>query len=359
MITPPKLSLNTCHNQPNSRTNTKAQKNIEDHPIDDHRIKEAIRLGLKDFFTCAEQSVPPFVTSHYRYPGCWQTNRVAFGLDLLRAPINLIWAPIYLCLILLISILSKVGLGKTGGKDVLRSWGNKIPSGMPTSVQRAINRSIQNELLNTSTLRSCVSQRILSGEHAQKDSVINSASIPALIQPSAEQSIHQHQHALNAIVDEALNQLMQTRTATADISNTLISAAIGALAFKKFTPGGIGIGFLLTAWWIKYQAEKNFILGEQAGSFYYTVFTPQADGWQNIIGIFIVMIIFSIFASFSGLVTDPLQAISGLHQRRLKKMIRQLEYDLIDEKNSRFKTLDPYIARILELFDTVKSQLPL
>lgn len=317
------------------------------YPIQQHAannqttaVRDAIEAGIQDYFSLCRSQIPHFIKTHFWVPGCWQTNRLAFGVDLLRAPINLIWAPLYLCFQLLFFALGKAGwLGA-------KKWAAKIPAGLTTKVQRNINGLIQNELLDVEKLHTCIDKYLL----------------PVANQLIAEQELHGEDKRkvyseLNSIVDDALKQLMQSRTAAADISNTIFAAMVGAIAFKKFTPGGIGIGLIVAGVWVKLRAQQNFMLGETAGGWYYTVFPPQANTTENLVAIIAVMLVLSVIATFSGLVTDPLQALLGVHKRRLNKLVNRLEHNLLQRSSAGFKTFDPYVARILDLFDTVKSHI--
>lgn len=299
----------------------------------EEHVRQAIIEGIHDFSIHSRESVDMFVDSHFRYPGCWNTNRIAFGFDLIRAPINLFWAPFYVALQVLIALLGFVGLRQARALHV------RIPSGLTTQVQQNINHLIKTQLLNTGELKQCITRRL-----------------EPITTSGAEENKH-IQRRLESILDEALNQLMQTRTATADISNSIISTLFGALAFNKFTPGGIGIGIMLSMLYVQHHSAENFFLGSTLGSVYYTVFPAKAGLWETGVGVVLVMMIFSIIASFSGLLTDPLQSLLRLHHRRLNKMINQLESDIASNHHSRFKTLDPYVARILEVFDVIKSQI--
>ena len=68
------------------------------------------------------------------------------------------------------------------------------------------------------------------------------------------------------------------------------------------------------------------------------------------------MALLAILAAFAGLLIDPIQYHLGIHQRRLRKMIEQLEIDIQQQAQSRFNPKDPYIARIMDIVDAVKTQ---
>ena len=60
-----------------------------------NRLDTVVEDVLRAHFDACRHRVTPFVTAHFRYPGAWDTNKRALGLDLIRAPANLMWAPFY------------------------------------------------------------------------------------------------------------------------------------------------------------------------------------------------------------------------------------------------------------------------
>jgi hypothetical protein len=296
-------------------------------------VEQAFVQGVQEYLAGCRARVPLFVREHYRYPGAWHNNRVAFGWDLLRAPLNLFWAPVYVSIVLLGFALSLCGLKKLG--DLLR----RAPGGLSTKVQNQIAQKIKHELFlfeqleNSQCLENCIARKL-------------QVQVDEFKSPSDR---------LVNLVEESLKQLKVTRTASADITNTIFSTGIGAIFFKKFTPGGIGIGFLLAAYLAQQQAISSFFLGDTLGSWYYGLFPAKADLAMKLISVALVLFIFSIFASFSGLISDPLQAHIRLHHRRLNRMLRHLEDELIRKQGKGFRPKDAYVARLFELADAVKS----
>jgi hypothetical protein len=64
----------------------------------------------------------------------------------------------------------------------------------------------------------------------------------------------------------------------------------------------------------------------------------------------------SIAAAFAGILADPVQRKLGLHQRRLHRLIDALERQWNAEREEAgFVARDPYVARLLELFDLLGS----
>jgi len=294
--------------------------------------------GIQKHFSRQRKYTPTFVKTHFHYGGCWQTNKRAFGFDLGRAPINLLWAPIYIAFIAVLLLLRLAGIKQA------TTWAKNLPGGLTTRVQSYVNQKVELDLVCKDGL---------------KRAMLSEVESLSISKPNSIEKQNEQEKQLEDIVEQSLKQLMLTRTASADISNTLFSTAIGALAFKKFTPGGFGLGIILASLWVKFKAEKSFFLGDTMGSWYYAVFPPKPDPIEITLSVLCVMLLLAIVASFSGLATDPIQARIGIHKKRLNTLLKQLEKDLVDKASNRFKPLDPYIARILELFDTFKSQISL
>jgi hypothetical protein len=283
-------------------------------------LQVALSRAVSDYFDGCRDRIDPFVARHFRYPGAWRTNRRALGWDLLRAPANLLWAPFYLLCLLLASLSTLLGCYRLGA--LLR----RAPDGLTTEVQCHIAGLIQSELLSRP----------------------GRADAPGRNEPTAGP-------ALEPVIAAALAQYGLTRTASADIANSLLSTALGVFAFQKFTPGGIAVGMLLASWLAREQAVGSFFLGEFFGRIYYTLLPAEPSAGMTLLGIALAACALSVFASLSGLLTDPLQARTGLHRRRLQRMIDHLQRDFEAGSGSTFSPRDPWVARILDLLDVAKS----
>jgi len=303
-------------------------------------LDAAITAGTQRYFAECKARIPGFVQSHFYYPGCWQTNKSAFGLDLIRAPINLFWAPIYTLIRLLIYLLNRFDWCRAA------EWLGRLPAGFTTQVQKDLAEKLHQDLLRLNCTQSSLESHIAAATaniYVEQNSRI-----------TAELS-----ERIEMLVREALREYRMTRTATSDITNTLTSTLIGAFAFYKFTPGGIGVGLLTAAYLAKKLAAQHFWLGEGLGSLFYSLFPPEPSLAVTAWSLLGVLTVFSVFASFSGLFTDPIQALLKIHHRRLNTMIDHIELDflLAHGMKSSFHPKDQYLARLLDLLDMVKSNL--
>ena len=323
--------------------------NTTNAPTSHGIVSKAIERGAASYFNACRKRVPEFCRAHFRYPGAWHLNRHAFGWDLLRMPINILWAPLYILLHLGTLALSlSLFIFKPALARTIRHLTTRLPQGIPTRVQRQLQASLENELLQSPP---------------SKHNAMHAHVLHALIEESSE---HEHlsaatteklADALSPVLDTSLKNYALTRTAAADIHNTLISTVAGAVAMKQFTPGGLGIGMLLSALYAKHRAAHDFILGETLGNAYYTLFPPSPSYLQIFCITALVLAALAIFAAFAGLIIDPIQYHLRIHQRRLHRMLNQMEADVIQRSHSRFNPKDPYVARLMDILDAVKTQL--
>ncbi|WP_227545930.1 DUF6635 family protein [Marinobacter fonticola] len=223
---------------------------------------------------------------------------------------------------------------------------DRVPAGFTTQVQQHISNLIQVDLLNG----------------GQASPLLESYLIEALeavyARHNSEPVDHQRfTRLIEPVVADALSQYRVTRTASADITNSISCAVLGAFAFQKFTPGGIGLGVVLASILAKAMAARDFILGDTIGGWYYSWFPPEPSLAMTATVMIAVMALLAAFAALSGVVSDPIQASVGLHRRRLHKLLDHLEKDVSLSTQSSFRPKDQYVARILDTFDMIKSGL--
>ncbi|WP_417566590.1 DUF6635 family protein [Marinobacter sp.] len=312
-----------------------------EHHVSEIEIEQAIRTGIERYFDDCRARVPAFIDRHFHYPGAIATNRMALGWDMLRAPINLLWAPVYA----LASLVKFLTPNRTG-LMWLHGLANRVPAGFTTRVQQHISHLILVDLLN----------------NGQEDPLLESyliAELEAVYERhSCEPVDHQRFNKLiEPLVTDTLSQYRVTRTASADITNSITCTVLGAFAFQKFTPGGIGLGIVLASMLAKTLAARDFVLGETIGRWYYSVFPPEPSLATTASVMVAVMVTLAAFAALSGVIFDPVQAAVGLHRRRLHKLLDHLQRDVTLSTQSSFRPKDQFVARVLDTFDMIRSGL--
>lgn len=305
----------------------------EEASQDSALLLAAIEKGVERYFAECRARVPAFVKRHFRYPGAWYTNRQSLGWDMLRSPLNLLWVPVYLLAQCLAWLAQRLGLAWP------TRWLRRVPSGMRTRVQRYLIERTEAELLGRAAgvnpLREAIAEAIVETQ--------------GLGQLSEEREAQ-----LEKSLVDALSQYALTRTANADISNTVFATVAGAFTLQKFTPGGIAIGMSLAGLLANRLAALDFIFGPWLGRWYYALFPVSPDAGLVLVSTAGVMLLMAVFACFSGLVSDPLQSLTGIHQRRLKRMIDSLECDLKARTTGSFRPKDAYLARLMDIVDAAR-----
>lgn len=312
-----------------------------EHNVSELEIEQAIRSGIERYFEDCRARIPAFIDRHFHYPGALATNRKALGWDMLRAPLNLLWAPVY-ALASLIKLLTR----KRTRLKWLHNLADRVPAGFTTRVQQHISDLILVDLLN----------------NRQEDSLLERYLVEALeavyARHNSEPIDHQRfTQLIEPLVDEALSQYRVTRTASADITNSISCTVLGAFAFQKFTPGGIGLGVVLASMLAKTLAARDFILGETIGGWYYSLFPPEPSLATTASVMAAVLVCLSAFAALSGIIFDPVQSAIGLHRRRLRKLLDHLQRDVLLSTESSFRPKDQFVARVLDTFDMIRSGL--
>ena len=307
--------------------------------VSEAEINQAIRSGIERYFDDCRARVPAFIDRHFHYPGAVATNRMALGWDMLRAPLNLLWAPVYA-----LACLLKILVPKRTGLMWLHGLANRVPAGFTTRVQQHISHLILVDLLNNTQegplLESYLIEALEAVYERHTCAPVDHQRFSRLIEP---------------LVADALSQYRVTRTASADITNSISCTVLGAFAFQKFTPGGIGLGVVLASMLAKTLAARDFILGETIGGWYYSVFPPEPSLATTASVMVAVMAALAAFAALSGVIFDPVQAAVGLHRRRLLKLLDHLQRDVSLSTKSSFRPKDQFVARILDTFDMIRT----
>jgi hypothetical protein len=313
-------------------------------------ISRAVIQGARDYFAARRQRVVPFVEKHYSIKGALQINRKAVGQDLLRAPANLLWATPYLGIHVSAYLLRRAKMQKLSASLA------KIPPGFRTRVQQQIEWLVRTELFEL-PFEQCFERH---KRHFDQDALLSAI----LAQPELSQLALDYLEQINHLADKPdfqarlerqLTAYTDTRIAAADLACGLLTLSSGALMFKQLTPGAMSTGSALAAAIAQHSAISHFMFGSSLGSIYYSVFPAAASFGLLAATTGGVLAALGVLSAFSGIITDPLQKQFGVHERRLYKLIDALEAQFIEDSNKRFYPKDHYIARILDLFDVLKT----
>ncbi|MEJ2619635.1 MAG: hypothetical protein P8163_05105 [Candidatus Thiodiazotropha sp.] len=285
------------------------------HPTDVDPADSA--TAIASHIQACRQRIPQFVTDHYAWPGAWQLNRKAWGWDLAIAPLNfLLGFPNFL---LHLGSLIAEWLGLHRAASGLRHW----HLGLPTKVQQHLASQLQNTLLDL---------------------------------PERPDNCDSATHRVIASLARQPAQLyIQTRNVAADITAGSIAAILGLILFSQFTPGSISAGSLLAKQLAKQQAIGDFLLGERLGELYYSLFPVSPSLGMVAVSLLTIMSVIAVVAAFSGIIHDPIQSATGIHQRRLNQMLNAIEASTGNGPDQGYRPKDTFVGRIYDLLDWIKG----
>ncbi|WP_410217374.1 DUF6635 family protein [Paracoccus sp. (in: a-proteobacteria)] len=247
-----------------------------------------------------------FVSRRYGLRGTLALHRHALGLDLLRAPLNVMLAPIALLSQLTAWLLTKAGARQAG------SW--------------LRDRRV--------FLRSDVSVQI----EADLSALIADLQAHGLGPDAPSDRIHC-----------AIRSHAETRNAVAEITTSLIVLATGFVVFHRPTPGMISLTAPLAQMRAHATAVRDFTFGETLGRAWYWAFPVELSPVSVIATGAALAVAGSLITTFAGLIADPVQKWSGIHQHRLTRMLDRLDASA----DSAPLEPEPLLARLGDLADTL------
>lgn len=255
--------------------------------------------------------VQAFVRRHFSWQGTVRLHRASLGADLVRAPVNVALAPIFLCVRLAALVLVRLRLVRVG------RWLASRRILLRSDAARAIERALIDDVLR-----------------------------PRL-PPGGSLSV-----AATRLVEDYVG----IRSAVAEIVTTLAVLGIGLAVFRAATPGVLSLAPLVSGHAALAAAIADFPLGQGLGRVWYGVF-PVDPSPMSVVGTALCLVVLaSVVTTFAGLLADPVQALLGVHRRRLLALLRR-----IDRADGAAPDVAPehILARLADITDAVTALLRL
>ena len=305
-------------------------------------IERAVSSGVERYIASRLEKIPAFVARHYSFRGALQIHALAIGWDLVRVPLNILWSVVNL-------LLACFGLlAKVFGLRSLSRLIAKVPQGLETDMDRQIKWLVVSELLEMP----CSDGSRESARDALMEAIMNDPQLADLIERELV-SLGSKADSMQAWrdVDAKLAEYGATRTGTADLASNVMVVLSSKMVLGKASYGALGAGSAVSAALANSVAASNFWLGSTLGAYYYAIF-PAAVSTPFLIVVTTVLVIsLALATTFIGMITDPLQARLGVHQRRLRKLVKAVELDLKEAGPGKFQLREKYVGRILDIVD--------
>ncbi|MBU2883857.1 hypothetical protein KO525_04935 [Psychrosphaera sp. B3R10] len=305
-------------------------------------VSDVVERGLSRYFSSRHELVDQFVENNFSIKPAFELNKKAFGLDMLKTPLNILWTPPHFLLSGTGRILKRVSNNRLGDRLV------KLPAGIKTDVEQEVAWRVQTQLLELpyeQGPRKFTENRMLA--MILEDDKLNALFDQSLMQLADLVGNESGQRALA----EKLLVYVDSRKAAAELSSAFVALAAGYAANKSVNFGAMGLGSVLAAGIAHNVAVSSFVLGNTLGGLYYSVFTASASKTMIALSTGGVAVALGVIASYTGFVTDPLQKHFGMHQKKLHKVIDKLEQQFVAGDKSAMQFKDGFVARFLDLAD--------
>jgi len=305
-------------------------------------VTNAITNGVKRYIEQRRAMVDDFVIKHYSLKGAAKLHRHALGWDLVKVPINIILS-VFNILMALVSFIADLVLPKSISNKI-----RKVPFVVKTKMDKELEQLIIHELLELP----CSDVRPESRKDALMQAILDDKQLQKLFNTELDAFIANHPDARYSQKEllRKFTEYAAARTATADLAS---NAAL--LLYTKITMGAPAFGSLsagtaLASSITQSMAITEFWAGSFLGGLYYSHVGVTASLRLVISMTLLVTVALAILATFSGIITDPIQAKLGIHHKRLNEMLDSLEGDLL-KSDTKFSLKEKYAGRLFDLLD--------
>lgn len=260
---------------------------------------------LRSRLTRRDAALRRFTRLRYGPRGTLALHRHAIGADLLRAPVNVMLAPVALLMLGAGWALTRMGATRVGGW--LRSRRVFLRSDVSAVIQRdlaALIADLQRQGLGPDTSPDRIARAIRS--HAD------------------------------------------TRNAVAEITTSLIVLTVGITLFHRATPGMISLAGPMAQMRAHAAAVRDFALGDTLGRAWYWAFPVETAPLTVVATGVALAVAGSLVTTFAGLIADPVQLWTGIHRRRLSRLMARLDA----ETDSGVPEPEHLLARLGDVIDT-------
>jgi hypothetical protein len=315
-------------------------------PVEDAEVRAIVEHAIDRYIATRHERVAGFVDRHFSLTGSLRLHRRAVGLDLVRAPANVVLMLPYLGM-----QLGGAALRHLGARHAARRLSSRTPF-LDTDVARELTWRLHSELLELPY----DDGRRRSDKDALAAEILADPRVAAAVDLLAALA---RRHADDPDRQARLRRILEsyagTRAAAADLVNNVLLASAGMAAFQKLTPGTLTLGPAIAAALAHQAAVASFPLGASLGGIWYGLFpaTPSAALVAGATGGLVLLT--ATAAAFAGVISDPVQRALGLHQRRLHRLIDALGRELRGDSDAAFHARDHYVARIFDLIDLARA----
>lgn len=315
-------------------------------PLDRQAVDGIFDDAVRRYVAGRRERIPVFVDRNFALRGSLGLHRHAFGLDLVRAPWNVVAGV----------ATAACGAGAAG----LRMAGARGAAARLTGRSLFWKTRVARELewrLHADLLELPLDQTSDGGgRRTERDRLLEEALSDPRLAAHFDRLLkivgdRAEDRAFRDRVHAAMQDYLGSRAAAADITASLFAAGAGFVAGQKFTPGAAALSGVVAGSIAHSAAVGSFFAGPWLGGLYYSLVSVKVSPLLYA-GVFAGMLVpFAMLTAFAGVVADPVQRTLGLHERRLNRLLDVFEANLTGESDAGFGARDHYVARLMDLLD--------
>ena len=315
-------------------------------PLDRQAVEAIFGDAVRRYIAGRRARIPAFVDRNFGLRGSLELHRHALGLDLVRAPWN---------------VVAGVATAARGaGAAGLRLAGARGAAARLTGRNLFWQTRVARELewrLHADLLELPLDRTSDGGDRrTDRDRLVEEALSDPRLAAHFDRLLkivgaRAEDRAFRDRVHAAMQDYLGSRAAASDITASLFAAGAGYIAAQKFTPGAAALSGVVAGSIAHSAAIGSFFAGPWLGGLYYSLVSVKASPLLYA-GVFAGMLVpLAMLTAFAGVVADPVQRSLGLHERRLNRLLDVLEANLAGESDAGFGARDHYVARLMDLLD--------
>lgn len=290
--------------------------------IDSALARRIVEDSIRRYFDKRRARIPAFVDKTFSFKGATALHGHALGHDLWRAPLNIVMAGPQLGLNLAADFLARKGRRREARYLKSRELFFR------TSVADAIERAVLVDFLelpysgpHTPSFDDALAIEILSDKRL--------AGVLGILEGPWGEGERQR---MDTLLMQNLSIYLNARTATGELAGALVTLTAGGALLHQVTPGMVALGPALAR-----------TIAARTGTMAASVLAGGS-----------VLMAGAAISAFSGIVTDPLQRMLGLHQRRLSGLMDTLESGFLGG-DARLAVREQYAMRLIDVIDALAA----
>jgi hypothetical protein len=315
-------------------------------PFDPATARLIVDDAITRYIGSRRDRIQPFIDENFGFKGAARLHRSAFGMDLVRAPLNVALVPPQLLVNASGYVAERAGARRAG------HWLKTRRLLLRTSVDREIEWKLWAGFLELPFIDG---DRISTRDALAESMFGDPRLFRALNEPLAEIARHAEDPDVRRRVEETLAAYTGTRAAASDVVGAIVSSGVGYATAQQITPSVWTLGPVLAGMMAHHMAVASFPLGAALGGAWYSVFPAAAGGMLVGTTIASLAAVGAIVAAFAGILSDPAQRALGLHRRRLNKMLDTIESNFRGHGPADFTPKDHYVARLVDAIDVIRA----